>query len=149
MNNKFHHQAGMSLVELILSIVIVSIALSGILGLVNLTVLHSPDPLVQRQAIAIAESYIEEISLLPITDPDGSNAGETRSSFDNIDDYDGLTDNGVHDQNGNAIAGLNNYTVNVNISDQTISSVTMKAIAVSVSRPGTDTISLTAYRANY
>lgn len=149
MNSNHIRQTGMSLIELILSIVIVSIALSGILGLVNLTVLHSPDPLVQRQAIAIAESYIEEISLLPITDPDGSNAGETRSSFDNIDDYDGLSDSGAHDQNGNAITGLENYTIDVTVSDQTISSVTMKAIAISVSRPGTSTINLTAYRAAY
>ena len=142
-----HH--GATLVELIITIVIISVALTGILSVVNLTVNHSADPLVQRQAIAIAESYIEEISLLPITDPNGSNSGETRASFDNVDDYDGLSDSGAKDQNGTAIAGLENYTVTVAIADTTVSAVTMKGITVTVARTGTDTISLTGYRANF
>jgi MSHA pilin protein MshD len=142
-------QAGATLIELIISIVIISTALAGVLGLVNLTVLHSADPLVQHQAIAIAESYLEEITALPVTDPDGTNTGETRASFDNIDDYHGLNDVGAHDQDNNPIADLANYTIDVNITDQVISGVTMKAIAVSVSRPGVTTINMTGYRASY
>jgi len=142
-----HH--GATLVELIITIVIISVALTGILSVVNLTVNHSADPLVQRQAIAIAESYIEEISLLPVSDPNGSNSGETRASFDNIDDYNGLSDVGAKNQNNTTIAGLENYTVTVSIANTTLSSVAMKAITVTVTRAGTDTISLTGYRANY
>ena len=149
MPNNILRQTGATLVELIISIIIISIALAGILGLVNLTVVHSADPLVQHQAIAIAESYIEEVALLAITDPDGTNAGETRSSYDNIDDYHGLSDNGAHDQLGDAITGLENYNVTIAINDQIISGVTMKAINVTVDRPGSSTINLTAYRANY
>jgi len=142
---------GATLVELIITIVIISISLTGILSVVNLTTRHSPDPMLQHQAIAIAESYLEEIMLLPITDPDGSNAGETRSTFDNIADYDGLEDIGAKNQHGNAITGLDSYTVNVNLinPDPTISGVSMKAMTVTVSRSGTDTISLTGYRADY
>lgn len=143
-------QQGATLVELILSIVIVSTALAGILGLVNLTVLHSADPIIQHQAIAIAESYIEEITALPITDPDGSNAGETRATFDNVDDYNGLNDVGVRDQDGVAVANLANYTVTVAISNQTISGLTnMREILVTVSRGSMAPIRLTAFRAPY
>jgi MSHA pilin protein MshD len=148
-----HHnqirQQGASLIELIITIVIISIALSGILSVVNITTKHSADPIVQHQAIAIAESYLEEILLLPITDPNGSNAGETRASFDNIDDYNGLANSGALEQTGNAIAGLENYTVSVTVADSIISTVAMKAITVSVSRPNVTTINLVGYRADY
>ncbi len=142
-------QQGASLVELVITIVIISIALIGILGVVNLSVKHSADPVVQQQAIAIAESYLEEILLLPVTDPDGSNTGETRATFDNVEDYDGLNDIGATDQNGNTISGLENYTITVSVSDQIISAVSMKAVTVSVVRAGTDTISLSGYKANF
>ena len=144
-----NQQAGATLIELIITIIIISIALVGILSIVNLSIKHSADPLVQQQAIAIAESYLEEVLLLPVIDPDGSNAGESRATFDNVEDYDGLSDTGATDQNGNAISGLENYTITVSVSDQSISAVTMKEVIVSVVRPGTDTISLSGYRANY
>jgi MSHA pilin protein MshD len=147
--NNAAKQTGATLIELILSIVIISTALAGILGLVNLTVLHSADPLVQHQAIAIAESYLEEITALPVVDPNGTNTGETRVNFDNIDDYDGLNDVGARDQDNNIITNLGNYTVDVNIADQVISGVTMKAITVSVSRTSVATINITGYRATY
>jgi len=147
--NNAAKQTGATLIELILSIVIISTAFAGILGLVNLTVLHSADPLVQHQAIAIAESYLEEITALPVVDPNGTNTGETRVNFDNIDDYDGLNDVGARDQDNNVITNLGNYTVDVNIADQVISGVTMKAVTVSVSRSSVATINITGYRATY
>lgn len=149
MLNNAAKQTGATLIELILSIVIISTAFAGILGLVNLTVLHSADPLVQHQAIAIAESYLEEITALPVVDPNGTNTGETRVNFDNIDDYDGLNDVGARDQDNNVITNLGNYTVDVNIADQVISGVTMKAVTVSVSRSSVATINITGYRATY
>ena len=149
MLNNAAKQTGATLIELILSIVIISTAFAGILGLVNLTVLHSADPLVQHQAIAIAESYLEEITALPVVDPNGTNTGDTRVNFDNIDDYDGLNDVGARDQDNNVITNLGNYTVDVNIADQVISGVTMKAVTVSVSRSSVATINITGYRATY
>ena len=77
-------QQGTTLIELIIAMIIISVALSGILSVVNITTRHSADPVVQLQAVAIAESYLEEILLLPVLDPDGSNVGESRSTFDNI-----------------------------------------------------------------
>ncbi len=142
-------QFGATLIELIITIVLISIALSGILSVVNITTKHSAVPIIQHQAIAIAESYLEEIVLLPITDPNGTNAGETRATYDNIDDYNGLNNSGVLDQSGNAISGLENYTVSVTIADKTISNITMKAITVSVSLPSITTINLVGYRASY
>jgi MSHA pilin protein MshD len=150
MQNKMkrQQQAGATLVELIVSIVIISTAIAGVLGIVNVTVLHSADPIVQQQAIAIAESYIEEITALPVNDPDGVDGETDRDLFDNVNDYDALSDTGVVDQNGNAIAELDNYNVSVVITPQTIDGLAnMQEIIVTVQRPGTINLSLTAYKA--
>ena len=69
-------QAGISLVELILFIVIVSVALAGILLVMNQVSARSADPLIRKQALAIAESLLEEVELMPFTfcDPNDANA---------------------------------------------------------------------------
>jgi len=74
---RMRRQAGISLVELILFIVIVSVALAGILLVMNQVGGHSADPLIRKQALAIAESLLEEVELMPFTfcDPDDANAG--------------------------------------------------------------------------
>lgn len=70
-----HKQRGVSLVELIMFIVIVSVALAGILLVMNKTTQGSADPIVHKQALAIAESLLEEVELMPFTycDPDDAN----------------------------------------------------------------------------
>jgi len=109
-------QRGVTLVELLVSIVIVSIAASGVLGVLSMTTAASADPMIRHQAAAIAEAYLEEIMLKPITDPDGADGEASRANFDDLDDYDGLTDVGARDQFGAPIAGLANYSVGVAVS---------------------------------
>jgi len=69
-------QRGASLIELIMSMVIITVAVSGILAVMNLTTSHSADSLIHKQALAIAESLLEEVELMPFTicDPDDPNA---------------------------------------------------------------------------
>ncbi len=81
----------------------------------NYTTAHSADPMIQTQAVAIAESYMEEISLRPLSDPDGSDSGETRSDYDDVYDYNRLPDNVVRDQTGTAIPDLAGYAVTVSV----------------------------------
>lgn len=71
-----HKQQGISLIELILFIVIVSIALTGILWVMNVTSKGSADPLIHKQSLAIAEALLEEVELMPFTfcDPNDVNA---------------------------------------------------------------------------
>lgn len=119
-------------------IVIVSIALAGVIGVLNLNTSHSADPMVRKQAMAIAESLLEEIELKPFTfcDPDDPNAatatnpgagpggctipepngGESRGSnpmFDNVIDYNGFVMNPITDISGAAIPTLAGYSANV------------------------------------
>ncbi len=62
-----YRQAGISLVELIMFIVIVSVGVVGILSVMNVTSKASADPMLRKQALAIAESLLEEIELQAFT----------------------------------------------------------------------------------
>jgi len=111
MMNAGKHQQGVTLVELLVSIVIVSIAASGVLGVLSMTTAGSADPMIRHQAAAIAESYLEEILLKSFTDPDAIDGEAARVDYDDLDDYDGLADAGARDQFGSPIAGLGDYNV--------------------------------------
>lgn len=118
-------QQGTTLVELVISIVIIAVALVGVLSVMSQTTRHSADPMVQQQAVAAAQSYLEEILLKDFRDPSlapDPDAGQvcpgaeaSRALYDNVCDYDGLDDNGARDQLGNAIAGLDGYRVRVGV----------------------------------
>ncbi len=108
-------QRGATLVELLVSIVIVSIAASTILGVLAITTAGSADPMIRHQAAAIAEAYLEEVLLKPLTDPNGIDGEIARADFDDLDDYDGLSDAGARDQFGNPIAGLDAYNVAISV----------------------------------
>lgn len=65
-------QTGLSLIELLMFIVVVSVGLAGILLVMDVTTRNSADPMIRKQALAIAESLMEEVQLMPFTycDPD-------------------------------------------------------------------------------
>lgn len=108
-------QGGVSLVELLVSIVIVAIAASAVLGVLSMTTAGSADPVIRHQASAIAEAYLEEILLRPADDPDGVDGETARADFDDLDDYDGLADDGARDQFDNPIPSLADYDVFVTV----------------------------------
>ncbi len=154
-----YYQSGVTLVELILSMVVISIALTGILTVMNLTVSHSADPIIQHQSIAIAESYLEEVLLKDFCEDKsdtincplitGKEAGETRSTFNDVDDYNGLSDTGVKDHLGNSVAILASYNVSILVSAVTLAdSISAKKVTVTVSGIGSN-LNLVGYRANY
>ena len=145
-------ERGFTYIEVIIAIVIIGIAVAGVLSVMNLTVSRSADPMLQEQAVAIAEAYLEEIRTKAFSDPDGSEAGEGRATYDDVDDYNGLTDTGARDQNNQAIAGLGSYTVRVAVQGENLNGLgatNAKRIDVEVTHdPGID-ITVSGYRANY
>lgn len=145
------YQFGITLVELIISMVIISVAVTGVFSVMNVSVSHSADPLIYQQAVAIAEAYMEEILLQAYVDPDGTNTGETRATFDNVYDYNGLSNTGARDQQGNVMSGLSEYTVAVAVSSEMTfaGSVAGREVTVTVSRPSMTSLSLVGYKFNY
>lgn len=148
-----HNQSGVTLIELIVAMIVISIALGGVLMVMNYTTSHSADPVLRHQAIAIAEAYMEEITLKNFTDPDGIEVGETRATFDDVDDYNNLPDPLVRDQTGAAIAALANYRVAVNVAALNYGPVGNQIaglqIDVTVTDPAGQVFTLTGYRAPY
>ncbi len=154
-------QRGLTLVELIVSMVIISIALGGVLMVMNFTVSHSADPMIQHQAVAIAESYMEEILLQGYDDPDGHADGtaaakeDSRDLYDNVYDYDGLNDVGARNQvkPDEVIAGLSGYTVTVDIEGPpdgiSLNGLDAKKITVTVNHNSLGNLILTGYRTDY
>lgn len=67
MSIKPQRQAGLTLVELILFIVIVGVALVGFTTVYTYTSTASADPLRRKQAMLLAEALIEEVSLARFT----------------------------------------------------------------------------------
>ena len=153
----YPNQEGMTLVELIVVMVVISVALAGVMSVINYATLYSADPVLRRQAVAIAEAYMEEITLKNYLDPDDGtlcpgNEGN-RALYDNVCDYNGLADSGAHDQNDNAISGLDNYSVRVSVAPQNYgpsgNAVPGLRIDVTVTDPGGADLMLSGYRADY
>lgn len=124
-------QRGVTLIELILFIIIMGIAMSGVLTAMVASTQSSVDPLKMQQGISIAESYLEEVLSKPFLDPysvsisaDSSTVPlcpappSERRFYDNVCDYKGQIQNAaITDQLGEAIAGLEDFTVTVTIDE--------------------------------
>jgi len=70
------NQRGVSLIELIMFIMIISVAVAGLMLMVNNSAGHSADTLLRKRALAVAESLLEEVESMPFTycDPNDSYA---------------------------------------------------------------------------
>lgn len=137
------HQRGVTLIESIVFIVMISVGVVGLVTVMNPMIRASADPVVTKQMIAVAESLLNEIAHQPYTwcDPDDANAGtaqayggcasnpqnalgptpntETRDGsgsgefFDNVRDYAGFSMDNVADPAGGSV--VNGYRAEVAI----------------------------------
>lgn len=112
---------GFTLIELIVVIVVLSAGLVGILAAFNNTVSRSADPMLQQQAIALAEGYMEEIMGMrcPREPPLPSRRGQWQHALD----YDGVDDQPPKDVTGAALTDLDGYRVQVTVVTDTLAGV--------------------------
>jgi MSHA pilin protein MshD len=155
-------QRGLTLIELIMFIVIVGVALAGVLTVLNHTTRHSADPLIRKQALAIAEAILEEVMSQPFTwcDPDDANAAtatstagcaggtsaESRGTFDNVSDYDGLSTT-----TNIAGGGPAPYTATVAVVEEALNGIAAtESLRITVTvAAGNETIQLEGYRTRH
>ena len=140
--------SGFTLLELITTIVVIAVAAPTLMSVFSSTIQTSADPMFQHQALSIAEAYMEEILLKDFA----IGPETTRASFDDVRDYDGLTDVGARDQANNLIAGLNDYTVSVTVANDGLNGIAAAdslRIDLTVSHALIDDILLSGYRVNY
>lgn len=142
-------QTGFTLIELIFFIVVVAVGIAGILMVMNVSVKSSADPMERKQAMALAESVLEEILLKAYADPDGlPNVVEAgRTLYDDVDDFNGI--NETIATAGPIFLGLPSalygYTVQIGVATTTLGTVGAKWVMVTVSR-GAESITMTGYR---
>ena len=171
MARSLHRHSGVTLVELVMFIVLMGIAFGALMLTLSQLTRTSADPLIRKQALAIAESLLEEVELMPFTfcdpdDPNASNttvtattgcsvyedspfgpeAGEVRNDavtpFDNPSDYNGSTITGM-------VAG---YSALVTVTQAGLGGIVANEalrINVTVTGPNNATLSLDGYRARY
>jgi len=147
-------QSAFTLIEIIVTIIVIGIAATALLSVFSSMVRGSADPMIQQQATTIAEAYLEEIMLRAYDDPQvpesgGAEAGETRPTYDDVQDYNSLGTTQVRDQNNNPIAALSDYQVTVTVNGAVLNTVSAMQIDVSVSHPATGAILLSAFRTDY
>ena len=170
---------GLSLVELLIFIVVVSSALAGVLQVFLQSTRASADPMLRRQALSIAESLLEEVMLMPFTFCDGDDAnvetatstagcasgadaigpeaGETRFAtpqFDNVNDYHGYSMNGIVDITNTALPGLGAYSASVNVAAAALGTIAAASgdalrITVTVTGPAGTSVTLDGYRTRH
>jgi MSHA pilin protein MshD len=124
-NDPKHGERGFSLIEIVIFLVVFAIGIAGTVTLYGQLTKASVDPVVRKQALALAESMMEEVMLRGFTycDPNDPNVqtataadgapgncttlleaigpepGETRYAtprFDNVNDYHGFSMAGVN-----------------------------------------------------
>lgn len=103
---------GFTLVELIMGIVVVSVAVVGVLLAMRTTVAKSADPMIAHQGIAVAEAYMEEILTKNFTGV--APVCGTRATYNSVSCYGGLSEPPTN-QAGNPIPGLGDYLVTVGV----------------------------------
>jgi len=149
-------QRGVTLIETIMFLVVMSIALLALLQTFNQSVINSVDPVVRVRALEIAQSQLDEILSRKFDEntPTGgvpacdSAAGVVclgvtpGGDFDDVGDYDGFSDNSNPDH------PISVAVVNAG-NELGIPLAQARRITVAVGMPGGDSVSLSAYRANF
>ena len=155
-------QRGLTLIELIMFIVIVSVGLAGILLVINTVVKSSADPVVRKQSIAMADAVLEEVLLKAYTpsaiyDTTGTYCdAPDRSLIDDVDDYACFTGSTATKKIlGNQMIASSTtvlpdtFWARVDVSPVTVSTQSMKKVTITVTDPSGATYALSGYRGNY
>ncbi len=110
--------AGITLIEAVLSTLVVSIMMVSVLQTLGSAAVADRVLAVQRIGPALTSQLMAEISAAGYEDPGGSPVfgrenGERRGSrkkYDDVDDYHGWSSSPVEDKDGSAISGLSGWT---------------------------------------
>jgi MSHA pilin protein MshD len=162
--NKTKKARGFSLIELVITIVIISIALTALSSSLFSAVGRNADPMWQAKATHLAQAYLDEIIAMRYaeTSPlgggsigscavDGAEVGESsRSLFDDVDDYDGLTETaGFLDTS--ASSNYSGYTIVINVEcvgPTNVVSTNSKLIVITITVPSMQSLVFSAFRAD-
>ncbi|MCD8523439.1 MAG: type II secretion system GspH family protein [Saccharospirillaceae bacterium] len=160
-----NRQQGLTLVELVIMLIIISVALAGSLKAFSLLSGRSSDALLQSRSISLAQIYLDEILARQFdenTGPAGvppyngvcriTDDGESRAQYDDVDDYNGINaeDPALMDQ---SLAGLyNGYRVSIEVhcdNSLGIHAEGAKRIDLTITAPDGRVSRFNAYKGNF
>ena len=151
--SKALRSAGFTLLEILTTIVVIAVSATALMSVFSSTVATSADPVLEHQAIAIAEAYMDEIAAKDFTPGPGSvRLAPAPADIDDILDYNSLPDTVVRDQNGVAIGALSDYSITVTVVPDSLNAIPMVdslRIDITVSHASIDPVLLSGYRTNY
>ncbi|WP_322567453.1 type IV pilus modification PilV family protein [Thiohalophilus sp.] len=170
------NEAGFTLVEMVVFIVVLAVGLSGVVLVINRTLLDAPEALVNTRAMEIAQLYLDEIGakkydentpqggLPPCDSPDGDactaeasfgpEGSESRDLFDDVDDYHNPAFQTAADADNNPLPNYSDYDVGVTISYAgtelgLANDRLAKRIDLIIRTPRNQQIPVTLYRTNF
>lgn len=158
-------QRGATLIELVMTIVIISVAIAGVVGAFATITGRSADPLNQTRAVALAQRYMDEILSKPYDEraPLGKRydgackitqkpLARERDEFRHVDDYDGLEEvPSEYWSTGDNESGYEQFSVAISVfCDDSLSTTSEpKRIEVTITDPSENTYLFSAYRGNF
>lgn len=169
-------QTGATLVEIIIAVALIGIALVPLTMSYSFTASHSADAMIEVRVVELGQAFMEEIlskrfdenSALGGAPPCsavttacaaiGADPGESRTTFDDVDDYDGLDEMPPRDSLGAVRPGYEGFRVEVAVAYASASEVTnygldattdLKRILVRVHPPSGSATEFEVYRGNF
>ncbi len=162
------HQNGMTLVEMVISIVLISIAITAVLSAFSTSMGRSSDPLWKNKSLKLAQLYLDEILSkkfdadtplggIPAVLPSSVNCdvpagGGDRALFDDVDDFNGINDSPPQLVTG-ALSDYSGYRVQVLVTcaggEVGVATNNAKRITVTVTPPNQASMPFSVYRGNF
>jgi MSHA pilin protein MshD len=138
---------GMTLIELVIAIAVISIAVSTVLALLSAQATRSAEAMIREQASAIASAYLSEIMQKNFAGPAVAN----RAMFNNVNNY--VSGPAVvSDQRGNVVVELDQFRVAVAVNGSALNGISVasaKLVTVTVTHATGVTVRVSGYKTKY
>ncbi len=168
----FAKLTGFTLIEIVIAIVVFSVALTFMVVTFNPATTGTANPILQARAAELGQAYLEEIrgkrfdenstagsqtrcgdGVAPACSGTLGPDGESRENYDDVDDFNGLSESPPVTPQGNNRDNYNSYTVSVTVSyagtDLGLANGDAKRIDVNVSGPNGGSFDFSSYRTNF
>ena len=163
--HRLQRTSGFSLIELVITIVIIGIALSALSSSLFSAVGRSADPLWQSKATHLSQAYLDEILAMRYQENSalggetvgtciigGTEAGEgtNRSLYDDVDDYNGLTES-ANFLDTSTSSNYSDYNISIEVTcvgPTNAASTSSKLIAITITTLTNQRLVFSAFRAD-
>lgn len=162
-------ESGFTFIELIIAILIISIAMISLLNAFGLSVGRSADPILRSKSLKLSQIYLDEAlskyydhstpagGVPAVSAPDcsalGPEAGETRIDYNDVDDLHGIDDSPPRKQTG-LLSGYDRFRVQVSVTCVgndvgALANEQIKKVLVTVTAPEGSQFTIASYKGNH